>query len=143
MTSKQPNRIFWIIASLALFWNLMGLLAFASQVFMTSEMLAELPPDQARLISDTPQWLTGIFAVATITGFLGSIFLILRRKIAITLFFISLIGVFIQMGYSFFATDAVAVYGWVQGVVLPIFVIVIAIYLYFFSRTSAKKGYFR
>ncbi len=141
MSATRPPRSFWIIASLALVWNLMGFLAFTSQAFISSAALSELPSEQAELLQDTPQWLNGIFAMATITGLLASIFLLLKRKISVILFLISLVGVLIQMSYSFFATNALEVYGMVQGLIFPIFVILIAIYLYIFSNQARKKGY--
>ncbi|PHQ30626.1 hypothetical protein [Leeuwenhoekiella nanhaiensis] len=143
MSATRPPRSFWIITSLAIFWNLMGFIAFTSQSFMSSAMLAELPPDQAELIRQTPQWLKGVFAVATITGLLGSFLLVLLRSAATTLFLISLVGVLIQMGYSLFATNALQVYGILQGLLLPLFVVIIAVYLYIFSRRCAAKGYLR
>ncbi|MFD2828068.1 hypothetical protein ACFSYG_16440 [Leeuwenhoekiella polynyae] len=141
MTTTKPSKSFWIISIIAVIWNLMGIFAFMGQAFMSSTMLAELPAEQVELIRSTPQWLTGIFAIATVTGLIGSILLILRRKSATTLFFISVIGVLIQMGYSFFATEALQIYGVVQGLAMPLMVIIIAAYLYFFSKKSAKKGY--
>ncbi|RXG24106.1 hypothetical protein [Leeuwenhoekiella marinoflava] len=141
MTTTKPSKKFWIISTIAVLWNLMGIFAFMGQAFVSSAMLAELPADQAELIRNTPQWLTGIFAIATVTGLLGSILLVLRRKSATTLFFISAVGVLIQMGYSFFATDALQVYGIVEGLVMPLIVILSAVYLYFFSVKSSKKGH--
>ena len=141
MTTTKPSKKFWIISTIAVLWNLIGIFAFMGQAFVSSAMLAELPADQAELIRNTPQWLTGIFAIATVTGLLGSILLILRRKSATTLFFISAVGVLIQMGYSFFATDALQVYGIVEGLVMPLIVILSAVYLYFFSVKSSKKGH--
>ena len=141
MTTTKPSKKLWIISTIAVLWNLIGIFAFMGQAFVSSAMLAELPADQAELIRNTPQWLTGIFAIATVTGLLGSILLILRRKSATTLFFISAVGVLIQMGYSFFATDALQVYGIVEGLVMPLIVILSAVYLYFFSVKSSKKGH--
>ena len=143
MTSSKPNRTFWIITTLAIIWNLMGVFTFMGQTFVSSAALAELPADQAELIQSTPQWLKGIFAIATITGFIGSLLLLLRRTSAVTLFLISLVGVLIQMGYSFFATPAIEVYGMIQGLLMPIIVIFIAVYLYFFSKRSLKQGFLK
>ena len=141
MTTTKASKSFWIISIIAVVWNLMGLFAFMSQAFVSSAMLAELPAEQANLIRNTPQWLTGIFAIATVTGLIGSILLILRKRYATTLFIISLVGVLIQMIYSIFGTKALQVYGVVQGLLMPLIVISIAIYLCLFSIKSTRKGY--
>ena len=139
MTTVKPNRTYWIITTLGLLWNLMGVFAFLGQTFVNGDALSELPPEQVALIESTPQWLTGIFAIATLTGLLGSVFLLLRKSLAVSLFLISLVGVLIQMGYSFFATNALEVYGTVQGLIMPLIVIFIAFYLYFFSKRCSKQ----
>jgi len=139
MTTVKPNRTYWIITTLGLLWNLMGVFAFLGQTFVNGDALSELLPEQVALIESTPQWLTGIFAIATLTGLLGSVFLLLRKSLAVSLFLISLVGVLIQMGYSFFATNALEVYGTVQGLVMPLIVIFIAFYLYFFSKRCSKQ----
>ena len=139
MTTVKPNRTYWIITTLGLLWNLMGVFAFLGQTFVSGDALSELPPEQVALIESTPQWLTGIFAIATLTGLLGSVFLLLRKSLAVSLFLISLVGVLIQMGYSFFATNALEVYGPVQGLIMPLIVIFIAFYLYFFSKRCSKQ----
>ena len=143
MTTSRPSKKFWIVSIIAVVWNLIGIFAFMGQAFVSSAMLAELPAEQAEFIRNTPQWFIGIFAIATVTGLIGSILLILRRKSATTLFFISVAGVLIQMGYSVFATEALQIYGIIQGLVMPLIVILIAFYLCFFSLRSSKQGYLK
>ena len=143
MTTTKPTTKFWIIASLAILWNLIGVFAFTSQAFISSAALSQLPQEQIELIHNTPQWLTGVFAIATVSGLIGSVLLLLRRTSAVYLFLLSLIGVIIQMGYSVFAMKAIEVYGVVQGLIFPIIVLVVAILLLIYSRRCAKKGLLR
>lgn len=140
MTSTKPTKKFWIIASLAIVWNLIGVFAFTSQAFISSAALSQLPQDQIELIHNTPQWLTGVFAIATVSGLIGSVLLLLRRTSAVFLFILSLIGVIIQMGYSVFATKAIEVYGTLQGLVFPILVFIVAVLLCIYSSICAKRG---
>ena len=52
---------------------------------------------------------------------------------------LSLLGVLVQMGYSFFMTNASEVYGQTEAVIIPVLVIIIAILLVFFARLSERK----
>ncbi len=140
MNKNKPTSAYWIVAIIAVLWNIMGVLAYLGQAFITDEMKALMPPEQVSIMENTPAWITAAFAMATFAGLLGSLLLLFRKKLAIPILLISLITVLIQMGYSFFATNAIEVYGIGQGLIMPIVVIVIAIFLYWWSKLQATKG---
>ena len=141
--SNKPNTAFWIIAVLALIWNIMGVIAYLTSVYMVDMAKETMTPEQIELMEATPAWVTGVFAVATFAGFLGALAMVLKRKLAVPLFGISLIAVLIQNGYAWFATNSAEVYGTVQGYVMPLLVIVISIFLYWYSKGSAAKGWLK
>ena len=98
-TTTKPNTAFWIIAVLALLWNLMGVFNFLASNFM-KEMISEAYSEKEILLLDAlPSWYAIIFGIAVFTGLLGCILLLMRKKAAVSLFFISLLAVLIQMGY--------------------------------------------
>lgn len=137
----KPPVWFWVVSVLALLWNLLGAMAYLSEAFMTDEMKAAMPSDQLELMENTPAWATAAFAFAVWGGVLGCIALLLRKKWAKPVLVISLLGILIQMGYSYFMTNAVEVYDTAQGVVMPILLIVICIGLVLFAKSAHKKGW--
>lgn len=139
-TTHKPNTAFWIIAVLALLWNLMGAANFLTSTFMADAMKEVATPEQIGLMEALPSWYTIVFGIATIGGVLGCIMLLARKKLAVGLFLISLIAVLIQMGYWLFATDAMDVMG-PQAAIMPMIVIAIGIFLYFYSKGAAQKGW--
>ncbi|MBD0849447.1 hypothetical protein [Maribacter arenosus] len=132
---------YWIVSVVALLWNLMGAMAYLSQAYMSDEVKAALPAERMELMENMPAWATAAFAFAVWGGVLGCLGLLLRKKWAKPVLVVSLIGILIQMGYSFFMTNAVEVYGTVEGVVMPIIVIVIGIGLVLFSKSALNKGW--
>ena len=118
----------------------MGLMSFFGQTFMSEKTLASYPEDQQALYLAVPTWLTFVFAIATVTGTLGCIGLLLRKSWAKISFFISLVAVLIQMGYNLFMTDAAEVLG-PTATVMSIVLIVIAVFLYFYSKRAEQKGW--
>ena len=137
----KPPAWFWVVSILALLWNLMGAMAYVSQAFLTEEMKTALPEDQLALMESTPAWVTAAFAIVVWGGVLGCIALLLKKKWARPVLLISLIAILAQMSYSFFATNAAEVYGTLQGVVMPVLVIVIGIALVYFARRAHNKGW--
>ena len=132
---------YWIVSVVALLWNLMGAMAYLSQAYMSDEVKAALPAERVELMENMPAWATAAFAFAVWGGVLGCLGLLLRKKWAKPVLVVSLIGILIQMGYSFFMTNAVEVYGTVEGVIMPIILIVIGIGLVLFSKSALNKGW--
>ncbi|NNC97213.1 MAG: hypothetical protein HKN88_03985 [Gammaproteobacteria bacterium] len=65
-TNKLPMW-FWVVAVLALIWNLLGLGAFLSTaVLMSPETLASMSPAEQELYANTPSWANVAFGVAVI-----------------------------------------------------------------------------
>ena len=127
LNSKAP-KWFMIVAAVLLVWNLLGVMAYIMQVMMSPETLAALSEEQRQLYESTPAWATAAFAVAVNFGALGCVLLLLRKNLAGLFLQLSLAGVLVQMFHSFFMSKSFEVFG-PGGLVMPVMVIVIAIYL--------------
>ena len=77
---RKPSNLFWVISSIALVWNLMGVFNYLDQAFMTDKVLETLPKEQQILYQDVPAWVTAAFAIAVFSGTLGSLLLLLKKK---------------------------------------------------------------
>ena len=139
-TTSKTATSFWVISIIALIWNIMGLIAFFGDIFISQEALAALPDAQRELYESTPSWLRIFYGIAVFGGTLGCIALLIKKSFAIPLFIISLIAIVIQMGFSFFMTNAVEVNG-IISIIMPIIVIAIAIFLLWYARHSKAKGW--
>ncbi len=132
---------FMVVSAIFLVWNLFGLAVFAMgmTVFRTKEALESsgLNEQQIRLTLSTPTWVNVAFGVAVIFGVLGCIALVIKRRIAIPLLIISLLGVLVQNTYMYFLSDTVEI----MGVGASPFVIVGAIALVPFALYGVNKGW--
>ncbi|MBQ4915167.1 hypothetical protein J8L85_12005 [Maribacter sp. MMG018] len=137
-TKVKPPMWFWIVSILALLWNLIGVISYLGQAFMTDDDLALLREAERQLIETQPSWVTAAFAIAVWGGTLGCIFLLLRKKWAKPIFIISLIGVLAQFGYSLLLSDTMDVYG-ASAVIFPVIIIIVGILLLFFANSSIHK----
>ena len=137
----KPPVWFWVVGVVALLWNLMGAMAYIGQAYMTDEVKAALPADQQALLENIPAWATAAFAIAVWGGVLGCLALLLRKKWARPVLVISLLGILVQMSYSFFMSNALEVYGTGQGMVMPLLIIVIGVVLVLFAKSTQNKGW--
>lgn len=142
MTSnlKKPPIWFWIVSVVALIWNLVGVTAYLSDAFMSVEDLGKMTQEYRLLYESRPAWATGAYAIAVWGGTLGCIALLMRKKWAKIVLWISLIGILAQNVYQFFLSNTFEVVG-SEAMFLPIMVIVIGVLLVWFAKSSERKGY--
>jgi hypothetical protein len=139
-SSTKPPVWFWVIGVIALLWNLMGVNAYLQQAYRTEAFTSMLTSEQLDLVNSTPAWAIGAFAIAVFAGALGCIALLLRKSWAKSLFLLSLIGIIVQMIYNLFISKAMEVYG-PGAVVMPILVMLVGIFLVWYSKRSIIKGW--
>lgn len=137
-TVTKPSTSYWIISTLAVIWNLLGVIVYLGQAYMTDEIKALMTEDQLALIENAPAWATAAFAIAVWFGLLGSILLLLRRKLSKSLLFLSLLGVIGQLVYNFVIANAYEVYG-SQGLIQPIITLLISLFLVSYANQADKK----
>ncbi|MFK7841638.1 MAG: hypothetical protein AB8B54_05175 [Sphingorhabdus sp.] len=137
-TNKAPIW-FWVFGVVALIWNALGLFAYFQQVTMSAEQFAALPEVQQDLLASQPVWVSAAFAIAVFAGLAASIALLVRKRIAVRLFLVSLLGVLVQVS-SYFIIDRYREFMSEQGWTMPILIAVIALIFLVISRSAEKKS---
>jgi hypothetical protein len=139
-TNNKVTTIFWVIGVIALLWNLMGVFAFITEMMISEEALALLSEQERLLYEHNPMWHKVVYGIATMSGLLGAVALLMKKRWAVMLFLISLVAVIIQFFYGFFGTNAQEVLGNI-AVILPIVVIIIAALLWYYSKKCEQRGW--
>jgi len=96
MTRKTHWSV-WVLGGISLVWHLMGCANYLWQATMSPDTLVTLTEGQRAIIENRPAWATGAFAIAVFGGAIGSILLLLRKRLALVFFVIALIGVIVSM----------------------------------------------
>ena len=135
--ATQPPKWFWVVSSVALVWNLLGVLAFFAQMALDLGTLSEA---EREFYNATPTWATLAFAVAVFGGTLGCVALLLRKSWAFLMLVICLAGIVVQISHSLFIGNGIEVFG-PQGLVLPALTFGIGVLLVWFASYSAKRGW--
>lgn len=136
----RRSTAFWIVGVAALLWNLIGVAMFWMQVTLGSEQLAQMTEQQRQVYAATPMWLNVAFAIAVFGGVLGAIGLLLRKRWAVTMFFVSLLALLVQMIAAYLVTPAWEAYG-AAGLVMPVVLIVIALLFWRYAQKAAERGW--
>ena len=83
-----------------------------------------------------PAWYISAFAIAVFTGLLGSIFLLIRKRWAYFLFFLSLLATGIQQFYVLTEINP-------RDIFLSLSALVIAVFLVWFSKRAVAREWLK
>ena len=135
----MPTRRFWIVAGLLLVWALIGDVVYLSQVTADLTMLAKTDPIAARAFAGVPTWVWSAYAIAVWVATAAAIALLLRRKLAVPLYALSLAAVLVQFSWTFFVDTVIAEKG-PAAAFLPVTIIVLAVFSLWYARRKASQG---
>ena len=142
--NQQPHSAvpvwYWVIAVVALLWNLLGCLFFAVEMFALEAAMQGWTEPQKEWARSIPGWIYGVYGLAVTTGVAGSIGLLLRKRWTITLFRVCLAAVIVQMGYTMLVLGGFRVMG-PSDAAMPVLVIAIAAGLLWFSWFARGRGW--
>lgn len=98
MAQDSPPFVFWAIAVVALLWNLIGCWNYIAQT--NPELVAQMPDVYRLIIENRPGWATAGFAVSVFGGAVGAILMLLRRRVAVGVLILSLLGTLAAFYFS-------------------------------------------
>lgn len=136
---NAPPKWLRSVAVAAVLWNLLGCLAFLSDVLMGADDVARLDATQRALHESRPAWAIAGTALAVLGGTLGSLGLALLRRWAVPLLAVSLAGVLLQdAGFALAGIWPGAVVVGLQG-----FVLAVAVALLLIAMRARRRGWLR
>ena len=142
-TSATPLHL-WIIGGLALLWNAFGAVDYLMTVTENEAYMSNFTEAQRAYFYSFPVWAVSAWATAVWSAVLGSVALLLRRRWAVGLFALSLVGMIVSSLYTFGLSDGVKVMGGGIGQWLFTLAIwIVAILLYFYARAQRAQGVLR
>lgn len=133
---------FWLVSIIALLWFLMDMSAFFMRVTVTEEARMMMTEKQQYLHRDYPLWVNIVFAFEVFGGVLAALALLLKRRLALLLFSLSLLGVLSQSIFIYFISDAVAVLG-MPAILMPLLSIGIGVLMIVFSQRAISRQWLR
>lgn len=131
---------FKVVAVLALLWNVLGCVAFFADLRLSPAEVAQLPEAQQALYAARPAWAVAATGLAVFGGVLGCLGLLLRRKWAVVVLALSLLGIVVQDFGLFVLADGATLAGPV-AVVMQGVVLLIGIALLLLARKASARGW--
>lgn len=143
MTQKPKPAVpfwYWVIAVVALLWNLLGCVFFATEMFAQEAAIQSMSEPQKEWARSIPGWIYVVYGLAVTSGVAGSIGLLRRKAWTIPLFALCLAAVVVQMAYTMLIGGGLKVMG-PSGAAMPTLVIAIAAALLGFSWFARSRDW--
>ena len=90
-----------------------------------------------------PLWVVGAWGIATFGGVLGSLLILFRRRQAVFLFSLSLVGMVLTDTYTFILTGGMKAMGGMQALAFSAVILSIGSLLLAYSRSLGRRGVLR
>jgi len=137
---KRPT---WFVALVIvlLLWALAGVASFAAHVFVGDQMAAEQGAWDLDFHRALPAWFAWDYALATLSALAGAVALLMRNRLALPLYAVSLLAVLVQFGYVFGGTDLLDHKGAAATVPFPLFIVVMGCVQIAVATLAARRGW--
>ncbi len=129
----------WVIGGTALLWSAMGAFDYVMTQTGNEAYMSAFTPEQLAFFYGFPPWVVATWAIAVWGGVLGALLLLLRRRLAVWVFLISLVAMVITTFHNYFLSNGMEVIGdaFSLGFSAVIFLIALALFLY--ARAMHKQ----
>jgi hypothetical protein len=138
----KPPAWYWIVSVLLFLWMCIGLSGFVADRLIDYSTATQFTEAERALYASTPMWLTVVYGIATIAGFIGAIGLLVRKAWSTRVLTVSLAAVIVQFSFWLLGTAAIEVLG-PSAVAMPIFIAVAGGLAIWFARSATSRGWMR
>ncbi len=137
--TPKPTKLLWFVAVLFLIWNGFGCYMYLQDTLMSDARYAEVyGKAMAAVRSEIPVWSIAAYALAVWGGLLAATLLLMRSRLAVYLFIISLVATIISFSWGMINAEAKAAsgsYGWV----MPCIVILVGLFEIWWSHRQCGR----
>jgi hypothetical protein len=107
----KPPWHFWLIGVLALLWNSFGAFDYVMTETRNASYMSTFTPEQLTYFYTFPAWAVAIWALGVWSAVLASVLLLLRRRLAVPVFAMSLAAMVTSYIHNYVLTDGFKVMG--------------------------------
>ena len=136
--SRQAHL--WVVGVVSLLWNSVGAMDFVMTQTKNAAYMRGFTPAQLEFYYGFPLWVVAAWGIAVWGAVLGSLFLLLRKRVACHLFLWSFVCMVLTSIYNFVLSDGMKVMGGVGSLIFSAVIFVIGLLLLVYARSMRKRG---
>jgi len=132
-------RHLWIVGIITLLWNMMGAFDYLMTQTANESYMAKFESAQLEYFSNLPTWIVVFWALAVWGAVLGGVLLLLRKRLAVPVFMVSLVSMVTTAIYNFGFSSGLDVMG-PSGLGFTVVIFFVALGLWFYARAMQDRG---
>lgn len=144
--ARAPAHL-WIVGVLALLWNAFGAYDYTMTRTKGADYIETMMPGSgealAAYINSFPVWASFGWGLGVWMGLAGAILLLMRHRLAVIAFGLSLAGAILGIGYQLMRPAGIPEMHQGFNGLVPYLIILIALALYLYSRALLRRGLLR
>jgi hypothetical protein len=129
----------WIIGIIALLWNLFGAFDYLMTQTKTEFYMSQFDQAQLDYFYGFPIWFEFFWALAVWGGVLGTVLLLMRKRLAVPVFLVSFVSMVVSAIYSLGFSNGMEIMG-TTGVISTVVIFFVALGLWLYARAMGARG---
>jgi hypothetical protein len=130
----------WVIGVTAFLWNCIGAFDYVMTETRNPTYMSAFTPEQLAYFYSFPAWAIATWATAVWGGVLGSVLLLMRRRLAVWIFLISLVAMVLTTLYNYVLSSGLDVFPDAGSKVLTAVIFLVALGLFLYARAMSRRG---
>lgn len=137
---KAPWHV-WLVGVFALLFNTIGVFDFVMNLWQGPTYLAKagMTPEQIAHYRGMPAWMMVVWAVGVFGAFGASVLLLLRRRLAMPVFVVSLVAFLISLLYTYVLTNGGAVMGRQMAITSAVIAVLLVLFAWYAWALAARR----
>jgi len=129
----------WTVGIIGLLWSSVGALDFVMTQTKNEAYMSAFTPEQLDFFYGIPMWAIITWGIAVWGGTIGSIFLLIRKRLAVNLFLFSLIAMIVTSIQNYALSNGLEIMGDAFSLMFTGIIFIASIGLYLYAKAMSDK----
>lgn len=138
-TARRPPWHLWLIGILGVLWNAVGAFDYLMTQTQNESYMSQFTPEQLEYFYGFPGWVVAFWALAVWGGVLGTLLLLLRKRLAVPVLLVSFVSMIVTSAHNFLLSDGMEIMGG-AGVAFSAVIFLVALGLWLYARTMTRNA---
>lgn len=138
-TPQGTPKHLWAVGILGLLWDSVGAFDYLMAQTRNESYMSRYTPEQLDFFYGFPTWLVAFWALAVWGGVLGTVLLLMRKRLAVTVLLASFLCMVVTAIHNFGFSNGLEILGG-AGAAFSVLIFVFALGLWLYARAMAQRG---
>lgn len=130
----------WVVGVVSLLWNAVGAMDYVMTQTKSASYMAAFTPAQLEFFYGFPAWVVAAWAIAVWGGVVGSLLLLLRKRLAVTVLLASFLAMVVTSFHNFVLSNGMEIMGGAGPLAFTAAIFLVALALVFYARAMQRRG---